>query len=69
MPTPRQCLAAILSAGLIHYPMVGNAESVNRTLPEGTRVYLELNELVSGKRGEAEVGQKVQCSVWRDVIH
>ncbi len=69
MSTFRQSLVAVLSAGLIHYPMVGNAESVNRILPEGARVYLELNELVSGKRGEAEVGQKVQCSVWRDVIH
>lgn len=30
---------------------------------------MELNQLVSGKRGDAEVGEKVRCSVWRDVIH
>ena len=69
MSTSRQSLVAILCAGLVYYPMVAHAASVKRTLPEGTRVYLELNELVSGKRGDAEIGQKVQCSVWRDVIH
>lgn len=69
MSTPRQCLVAALCAGLIHYPLVAYPVPVKRTLPEGTRVYLELKELVSGKRGEAEVGQQVQCTIWRDVIH
>lgn len=36
-------------------------------LPEGTRVYFRLDQVVSGKRGDAEEGDLVQCSVWRDV--
>lgn len=69
MSAPRQVMVALMCTALAQYPVAVNAATVKRTLPEGTRVYLELNELVSGKRGEAEVGEKVQCSVWRDVIH
>jgi len=36
-------------------------------LPEGTRIYLELLERVSGKRGEANEGDVVRSRVWRDV--
>lgn len=37
------------------------------SLPEGTRIYLELLERVSGKRGEASEGDFVRARVWRDV--
>lgn len=36
-------------------------------LPEGSRIYLELLEQVSGKRGEAGEGDFVRARVWRDV--
>jgi hypothetical protein len=38
------------------------------TLFEGTRVYIVLEERVSGKRDESEVGQLVRCKVWRDIV-
>lgn len=69
MQSTRRFLATALCHAVALQPVLVHAASVKKTLPEGTRVYLELNELVSGKRGEADVGQKVQCSIWRDVVH
>lgn len=47
-----------------------NSQMVQTTkiLPQDTRVYLRLLQEVSGKRGDAEPGQKVECEVWRDVV-
>jgi hypothetical protein len=44
-----------------------SAGTMTKMLPEGTRVYFRLDQVVSGKRGDAEEGDLVQCSVWRDV--
>lgn len=60
-------LVSILSIMLVMSPVSTMAGTIVRTLPEGTRIYLRLDEAVSGKRGKAEVGDIVQCSVWRDV--
>lgn len=57
------CLAAFLTAS----PLVTFAATMTKVLPEGTRVYLKLNQAVSGKRGRAQPGDMVQCEVWRDV--
>lgn len=43
------------------------AGTLTKTLPEGTRVYIRLDQAVSGKRGKAQPGDIVRCSVWRDV--
>lgn len=58
------CLIAALC-----YASVSMAATTQRivTLPEGTRIYLELLERVSGKRGEASEGDMVKARVWRDV--
>lgn len=63
----RAVLAWILSAVLVTTPAVGSAATGTKVLPEGTRVYFRLDQEVSGKRGDAEAGDIVQCSVWRDV--
>jgi hypothetical protein len=41
--------------------------SVSRELPAGSKVFLTLDEGVTSKRDDAEVGQIVRCRVWRDV--
>lgn len=51
---------------LILSPVVVGA-TVSRELPAGSKVFLTLDEGVTSKRGESEVGQIVRCRVWRDV--
>lgn len=46
---------------------VAASATVQRELPSGSRVFLTLDEAVTSKRGESEVGQVVLCRVWRDV--
>jgi hypothetical protein len=41
--------------------------AVTRELPAGSKVFLTLDEGVTSKRDDAEVGQIVRCRVWRDV--
>lgn len=53
---------------LCEIPFQQATGSSTKTLPQGTRVYVVLEERVSGKRGESEVGQLVHCRVWRDVV-
>jgi hypothetical protein len=57
----------VLVATMSISPTCAFSQSATKILPEGTRVYLKLDQLVSGKRGEAEAGDIVGCSVWRDV--
>ena len=57
-------LVAILGAN----PMLAAAASMTKVLPEGTRIYIKMNQAVSGKRGKAQPGDVVQCEVWRDVV-
>jgi hypothetical protein len=52
---------------MIGSPILSVAATTTKVLPEGTRVYLKLNQAVSGKRGRAQPGDMVQCEVWRDV--
>lgn len=59
--------ATLFAIFLLIFPLVSPAIAQTKILPEGTRVYLKLDQLVSGKRGEAEAGDIVACSVWRDV--
>jgi hypothetical protein len=58
----------LLIASLVVLPTRG-VRAITATLPEGTRIYVELIQHVSGKRGDATVGQVVQARVWRDVEH
>jgi len=51
---------------LVLSPFVQGA-TVSRDLPAGSKVFLTLDEGVTSKRGESEVGQVVRCRVWRDV--
>ncbi len=60
-------VAIWLVAALTASPVVTLAATTSKVLPEGTRVYLKLNQAVSGKRGRAQAGDMVQCEVWRDV--
>lgn len=41
--------------------------TVAKELAAGSKVFLTLDEGVTSKRGESEVGQVVRCRVWRDV--
>jgi hypothetical protein len=59
--------ATFFAVFLLLFPIVSPAMAQTKILPEGTRVYLKLDQLVSGKRGKAEAGDIVGCSVWRDV--
>jgi hypothetical protein len=63
----RTILVSALSILLAISPTLVSAGTMTKVLPEGTRIYFRLDQLVSGKRGEAEEGDIVQCSVWRDV--
>lgn len=60
-------LVSILSVILAISPAMAPASTMGKIIPEGTRVYFRLDQVVSGKRGKAQVGDIVQCSVWRDV--
>lgn len=44
------------------------AWAVEALLPAGTQVYLEPVDPVSSKRGESEVGDVVNTTVWRNVV-
>ena len=60
-----------LSVGVAIYCLalspVMQGATVSRDLPAGSKVFLTLDEGVTSKRGESEVGQVVRCRVWRDV--
>ncbi|WP_423857607.1 hypothetical protein [Arenimonas sp.] len=63
----RSAVSIVLATAIAMTPHSVNARSNTKILPEGTRIYLKLDQMVSGKRGEAEAGDLVRCSVWRDV--
>lgn len=46
---------------------IAYAESITRELPAGTKVFLALDEGVTSKRKDGEVGEIIPCRVWRDV--
>jgi hypothetical protein len=60
-----------LAVGVAIYSLVlspvAQSATVSRDLPAGSKVFLTLDEGVTSKRGESEVGQVVRCRVWRDV--
>jgi hypothetical protein len=57
---------AVAVHGLVLSPVIHSA-AVERELPAGSKVFLTLDEGITSKRGESEVGQVVRCRVWRDV--
>src|SRR5688572_11330750 len=63
----RAFLVTLLSSAIVMCPISATAGTTAKVLPEGTRIYFRLDQEVSGKRGDAEPGDIVQCSVWRDV--
>lgn len=63
----RNAISIMLVLAITLTPYSALARTNTKVLPEGTRIYLKLDQMVSGKRGEAEAGDLVRCSVWRDV--
>lgn len=63
----KKATTALLIASLALMPNYAMSMGSSKVLPEGTRLYLKLDQSVSGKRGDAEPGDIVPCSVWRDV--
>jgi hypothetical protein len=63
----RNAVSIMLVLAITLTPYNAVARTNTKVLPEGTRIYLKLDQMVSGKRGEAEAGDLVRCSVWRDV--
>ena len=63
----RNAVSIMLVLAITLTPYSAVARTNTKVLPEGTRIYLKLDQMVSGKRGEAEAGDLVRCSVWRDV--
>ncbi len=63
----KKATTALLIASLALMPNYAMSMGSSKVLPEGTRLYLKLDQHVSGKRGDAEPGDIVPCSVWRDV--
>lgn len=61
-----KAIAAIVLVCFVSSSLAAPAQRIVM-LPEGTRIYLELLEKVSGKRGEAAEGGFVRARVWRDV--
>jgi hypothetical protein len=56
--------ASLIASFLIYTTAL--AETI--TIPAGTRIYVETNQDVVGKKKRTSVGQIVRASVWRDVI-
>lgn len=69
MSTVRSVLIALLSASLLLPHGVAFANTAEKVLPQGTRIYLVTDKEVTSKRGESDVGTVVPCRVWRDVEH
>ena len=63
----KKVTTALLIASLVIVPNYAMSMGSSKVLPEGTRLYLKLDQHVSGKRGDAEPGDIVPCSVWRDI--
>ena len=63
----RWLLGSVAIYSLVLLPLVAHGDSVARELPAGSKVFLTLDEGVTSKRDDAEVGQIVRCRVWRDV--
>lgn len=63
----KKATTALLIASMALAPNYAMSMGSSKVLPEGTRLYLKLDQHVSGKRGDAEPGDIVPCSVWRDV--
>jgi hypothetical protein len=59
--------AAVLAVYSLVLSPVAQCAMVSKELPAGSKVFVTLDEGVSSKRGESEVGQIVRCRVWRDV--
>lgn len=60
------CMLGTTLVSLVFTPFVQAAAVPHELLP-GTKVYLALDDEVSSKRGESDVGDVVRCHVWRDV--
>ncbi len=56
--------AGVITSFLLHTTAL--ADSI--TIPANTRVYVETNEFISGKKKSTSEGQVIRSSVWRDVI-
>ena len=67
MKTTNHWLAAALATYSFVLSPVAECTAVSRELPAGSKVFLTLDEGVTSKRKDAEVGQIVLCRVWRDV--
>ena len=63
----KKVTTVLLIASLVIVPNYAMSMGSSKVLPEGTRLYLKLDQHVSGKRGDAEPGDIVPCSVWRDI--
>jgi hypothetical protein len=59
--------ALLIAAWSLVFSPTLSAAIVTRDLPAGTKVFVTLDEGVSSKRKESDVGQVVRCRVWRDV--
>jgi hypothetical protein len=59
--------AAAIIAALQTGMAPGVAAAADATLPVGTRLYIALDQPVTSKRGEFDVGDIVRCRIWRDV--
>jgi hypothetical protein len=67
MQSLRNWLAMSVAVYSLVFSPVASCAAVSRDLPAGSKVFLTLDETVTSKRGESEVGQVVRCRVWRDV--
>lgn len=67
MKSVRDWLAVSVAVYSLVVSPVALGATVSRELPSGSKVFLTLDEAVTSKRGESEVGQVVRCRVWRDV--
>ncbi len=60
-------LASAVAIAQIVIAPLAHAESITRELPAGAKVFLALDEGVTSKRKDGEVGKVIPCHVWRDV--
>jgi hypothetical protein len=67
MKSVNRWLAVAVAVYSLVLSPVAQTATVSRDLPAGSKVFLTLDEGVTSKRGESEVGQVVRCRVWRDV--
>lgn len=60
----RRACISLLSVSLMHSSVLANVVSI----PPNTKIYIETDEPIIGKKKYTQAGQVVRANIWRDVV-